>query len=64
MKNYTVNTNGKTFTIMADNYKIVNDEYIFEAGGVEIKKFNKSLVKNILTENAIGDDKYYDLIKS
>ena len=28
MQNYTVETGGRTFTIMADNYRIVNNEYI------------------------------------
>lgn len=64
MKNYTVQSNGSTFTILADSYKILNDEYIFEASGVEIKRFNKNEVNNVLTENALGGGEYYDLIKS
>jgi hypothetical protein len=64
MKNFTVESNNLTFTILADSYKILNDEYIFEASGVEIKRFNKNEVKNVLTENAIHGDDYYELIKS
>lgn len=64
MKNFTVESNGRTFTILADSYKIVNDQYIFEAAGTEIKRFNKTEINNVLTENNIGGGEYYDLIKS
>lgn len=64
MKNYTVKTSGNTYTVMADNYKVENNEFIFEASGVEIKRFNKSEVQNVLTENNNGGGDYYDLIKS
>jgi len=64
MKNFTVESNNLTFTILADSYKILNDEYIFEASGVEIKRFNKNEVKNVLTENATHGGDYYELIKS
>jgi len=64
MQNYTVETGGRTFTIMADNYRIVNNEYIFEAAGIEVKKFSETEIKNVLTENNTGGGEYYNLIKS
>lgn len=64
MKNFTVQSEEKTYTIMADNYKVENGQFIFEASGVEIKRFDKKDIKNVLLESQTGGGENLDLIKS
>lgn len=64
MKSYNITTNGNTFTLMADNYKVVDGKMIFEASGTIIKEFDNSEIINVETINESNLKNNYQQINS